>query len=113
MMASHVFLPYGGLATNGLQASLGLPGPAGFTAITLNWYSLPSFRSLRVIVTVSPGVSPALVQREENRSFCSTIYSVMSAPPLLEGGDHSRWTDVSVMSDGTGVLGAPGTSEWL
>ena len=38
-------LSYGFLALNGLLGSLGAPGPAKFSAITLYSYSVPSFKS--------------------------------------------------------------------
>ena len=66
-----VYLLYGGLATNESDTSLGLPGPALFTAVTLNSYEAPSLRLPTVNLVSVVGVLLAMVHAvlpvEENK----------------------------------------------
>ena len=56
-----MYLLYGGLATNELDTSLGLPGPALFIAVTLNSYETPSLRLPTVNLVSVVGVLLAMV----------------------------------------------------
>lgn len=104
-------VPYGSLATIGLVGSLGLPCPASFSAMTLNWYSSPSFKSDEVNFTPATGTLLSLAQRTLYWSLRSMMYPTMGAPPSDVGGSHSTVAEYAFMDVVTTHSGMPGTSK--
>lgn len=89
---------------------LGLLWPALLTAMTRNWYSVPSLRVFRVQVSSIRESVLTCVHRVANLSFISRMYPVIGLPPSRLGGVHVRVTVVGVTLDGSGASGAAGTS---
>ena len=98
-----------GFATIGEEASEGSPGPALFTAITLNSYSWPSTRSGTRALVLAPSISKAF-SHWPKRGFFSTMYPVIGDPPSFLGGVHSKSTRSLSQSVATGVPGLSGLS---
>ena len=104
-------LPYGGLAMVESDGGPAGPGPALFSAVTRNSYSVPSIRSVTLKV-VSVMVSLVTrTQRVANFSLLSRMKLVMRLPPSDSGGDHLTVICVAWTSLIVGLDGAPGTSD--
>lgn len=92
-------------------ASLGLPWPALFSAITRNSYLSSSNKSVTsnsvvVVAFVFSGShrSPAPVRR-------STVYPVIGVPPSVAGSFQVSLHDLAQTSETWGLPGIPGTAE--
>ena len=80
-----------GLTVTGGVVFDGTPGPALFTARTLNSYVSPSIRSGTAQLVLLAGTSHALSQ-PPYLSFFSITYFVIGDPPSVLGGSHLRST---------------------
>lgn len=95
----------------GSDGSDGLPRPALFSAVTLKWYSSPSFKSLTTyLVSVTDSSRLTTAHRIENLSFFSIRYVLIGLPPSDGGADHERLAELAVVLFTLGFPGASGTS---
>ena len=104
------YLLHGSLALISSDGGLGLLSPALFSAMTLNWYMLPSMRSVIFVLVVVMTSLTARIQRPLVPEHLSRRYPVIGDPPSLVGGCHDTSQEVLQASLTTGAAGASGTS---
>lgn len=85
-------IPYGSLALIGLVGSHGLPTPIAFTAETLNWYSVFSYKSGIVNIVSGIGFLLAFTQRVPGNWQRSNTYPVIGEPPSFCGTSQVKVT---------------------